>query len=216
MSNTNTNAPALPDLDAFFLNQGKPIGYEPTDIEIEIAKSILVPVTKELMMRKFAPPEEAVGLGTRTNPVTRDVMRTIEFPDGSFKPYEAQMLQTTDGYQELVAPGTVRAVTNVDTGAPAKGYVASGSFYAGSQQMVGQDNDAAKAAAAAATSHSPSPAQTPAPRAMPTQSQSPYTMTNAQGTALTFSNPYQVRQAFIAKELTHGEAKQALLHWGIK
>lgn len=216
MAETNTNRQALPDFDAFFKNQGKPIGYVPTDAEMELAKAVLVPVTKELVMRQFSPPEEAVGLGTRTNPVTRDVLRTIEYPDGSFKPYEAQMLQTTDGYQELVAPGTVRAVTNINTGAPAKGYVASGSFYAGSQQTVGQDNDAAKAAAAAATSPSPSPAQTPAPRAMPTQSQSPYTMTNAQGTALTFSNPYQVRQAFIAKELTHGEAKQALLHWGIK
>ena len=131
MSSTNTNAVALPDLNSFFRNQGKPAGYEPTDAEIEIAKAILVPVTKELVMRQFAPPKEAIGFGTRTNKVTQDVIRTIEYPDGSFKPYEPPMLQTTDGYQEVIAPGTAKTVTNKITGAPAKGYVAGGSIYDG-------------------------------------------------------------------------------------
>ena len=204
-----TNRATLPDLDSFFLNQGKPVGYDPSDAEIEMAKAILVPVTKELMMRQFAPPQGAERLGARTNEVTRDVLRTVEYPDGSFKPYEVPMLQTTDGYQELVAPGTTRGVTNIDTSAAAKGYVASGSFYGGGQPVVGGDNSAARDAAAAATGGSPAPAPASSPRP-------PLSITNAEGRPMTFESPYQVRQAFAAGELTQGEAKQALLHWGMK
>ena len=201
-----SNRAILPDLDSFFLNQGKPIGYDPSDAEIEMAKAILVPVTKELMMRQFAPPQGAERLGTRTNEVTRDVLRTVEYPDGSFKPYEVPMLQTKDGYQEMVAPGTAKTVTNIITGKPAQGYVASGSFYGGGQGVVGVDNNAARDAAAAASG---SPAPTPSPSPTPR----PYTMTNAEGTVMTFTDPYQVRAALDRGELTLDEARKAALQF---
>lgn len=206
MSDTNTNTATLPDFNAFFKNQGKPIGYVPTDAEMELAKAVLVPVTKELVMRQFAPPEGAAKLGTRTNEITKDVLRTIEYPDGSFKPYEVPQLQTTDGYQEMFAPGTARTITNVTTGAPARGYVASGSIYGVNQPVVGGDNSAARAAAAAATGGSPAPTAAP----------QPYAMTNAEGAAMSFSNPYDVRAAFKGGSLTQEEARKALSHFGIK
>jgi hypothetical protein len=211
MSETNTNRQALPDFDSFFKNQGKPIGYDPTDAEMELARAVLVPVTKELIMRQFAPPQGAERLGTRTNEVTRDVLRTVEYPDGSFKPYEVPMLQTTDGYQELVAPGTTRGVTNIDTSAAAKGYVASGNFYGGGQSVVGGDNSAARDAAAAATSGSPTTTPTPSPT--PAASPKPYTMTNAEGAVMTFTDPYQVRAALDRGELTLDEARKAALQF---
>lgn len=207
MSDTNTNTATLPDFNAFFKNQGKPIGYEPTDAEMELARAVLVPVTKELMMRQFAPPEGAIDLGARTNKVTKDVLRTIEYPDGSFKTYEVPMLQTTDGYQELVAPGTSRGVTNILSGAEAKGYVAGGSVYSINQPVVGGDNSAARAAAAAATGGSPAPTPTPSPTPRP------YTMTNAEGTVMAFANPYQVREALNRGELTIDEARRAALQF---
>lgn len=207
MSETNTNRQALPDFDSFFKNQGKPIGYDPTDAEMELAKAVLVPVTKELVMRQFAPPEGAVKLGTRTNEMTKDVLRTIEYPDGSFKPYEVPQLQTTEGYQEMFAPGTARTITNVDTGAPAKGYVTRGSIYDVNQPVVGGDNSAARAAAAAATGGSPVPSPTPSP------TPKPYTMTNAEGAVMTFTDPYQVRAALDRGELTLDEARKAALQF---
>jgi hypothetical protein len=209
MSDTNTNTATLPDFNAFFKNQGKPIGYVPTDAEMELAKAVLVPVTKELVMRQFAPPEGAAKLGTRTNEITKDVLRTIEYPDGSFKPYEVPQLQTTDGYQEMFAPGTARTITNVTTGAPARGYVASGSIYGVNQPVVGGDNSAARAAAAAATGGSPAPTQAPQSAPAP----KPYTMTNAEGAVMTFTDPYQVRAALDRGELTLDEARKAALQF---
>jgi hypothetical protein len=210
MAETNTNRPALPDLDSYFRNQGKRVGYQPEDWEIELAVSILKPVTKELMMRQFAPKEGAEKLGTRTNEVTSDVLRTIEYPDGTFKPYEAQIIQTTGGFEELVGPGTTRAVTNRDTGQQPKGYVASGGGWGvGPQPTVGMGNDAARAAAAAQQGQA-------APAAPAPQAQQPLTMTNSAGAAMTFSSPYQVREAFMKNQINHDEAKSALLHWGMK
>ena len=208
MAETNTNRPALPDLDSYFRNQGKPVGYQPEDWEVEMAISILKPVTKELIMRQFAPKEGAEKLGTRTNEVTQDVLRTIEYPDGTFKPYEAQIIQTTGGFEELVGPGTTRAVTNRDTGQQPKGYVASGGGWGMGQQLtVGANNDAARAAAAAQQGQ----AAAPAPDAPP-----PFSMTNSAGAAMTFASPYQVRGAFTNNQINYDEAKRALLHWGIK
>jgi hypothetical protein len=175
-----------------------------------MAISILKPVTKELIMRQFAPKEGAEKLGTRTNEVTQDVLRTIEYPDGTFKPYEAQIIQTTGGFEELVGPGTTRAVTNRDTGQQPKGYVASGGGWGvGPQPTVGMGNDAARAAAAAQQGQAAPAAPTP-------QAQQPLTMTNSAGAAMTFSSPYQVREAFMKNQINHDEAKSALLHWGMK
>jgi hypothetical protein len=193
MSDTNKNNPSLPDFDSFFKNQGKPIGYDPTDAEMELARAVLVPVTKELIMRQFAPKEGAEKLGTRTNEVTQDVLRTIEYPDGTFKPYEAQIIQTTGGFEELVGPGTTRAVTNRDTGQQPKGYVASGNFYGMGQPVVGGDNSAARDAAAAATA-----SPTPAPQ--------PVTYTNAAGKVLRFNNIYDVRAALKANDIDEQDA----------
>ena len=161
-------------------------------------------------MRQFAPKEGAEKLGTRTNEVTQDVLRTIEYPDGTFKPYEAQIIQTTGGFEELVGPGTTRAVTNRDTGQQPKGYVASGGGWGvGPQPTVGMGNDAARAAAAAQQGQA-------APAAPAPQVQQPLTMTNSAGAAMTFSSPYQVREAFMKNQINHDEAKSALLHWGMK
>jgi hypothetical protein len=41
-------------------------------------------------------------------------------------------------------------------------------------------------------------------------------MTNSAGAAMTFSSPYQVREAFMKNQINHDEAKSALLHWGMK
>jgi hypothetical protein len=212
MSDTNTNNPSLPDFDSFFKNQGKPIGYDPTDAEMDLARAVLVPVTKELIMRQFAPKEGAEKLGTRTNEVTSDVLRTIEYPDGTFKPYEAQVIQTTGGFEELVGPGTTRAITNRDTGRQPQGYVASGGGWGMGQQLtVGANNDAARAAAAAQQGQAVAPAPAPAPDAPP-----PLSMTNSAGAAMTFASPYQVREAFMKNQINQDEAKRALLHWGMK
>jgi hypothetical protein len=212
MSDTNTNNPSLPDFDSFFKNQGKPIGYDPTDAEMDLARAVLVPVTKELIMRQFAPKEGAEKLGTRTNEVTSDVLRTIEYPDGTFKPYEAQIIQTTGGFEELVGPGTTRAITNRDTGRQPQGYVASGGGWGMGQQLtVGANNDAARAAAAAQQGQAVAPAPAPAPDAPP-----PLSMTNSAGAAMTFASPYQVREAFMKNQINQDEAKRALLHWGMK
>lgn len=203
MAETNTNAQILPDLDAYFRNQGKPAGYQPEDWEIDLAISILKPVTKELMMRQFAPKEGAEKLGTRTNEVTKDVLRTIEYPDGTFKPYETPMIQTTEGYQELVAPGTTRSITNIDTGQIPKGYVAAGSGWGVGQQLtVGANNDAARAAAAQQGQAAPA--------------QKPFTMRTAEGQTLTFSNAYDIRAALDRGELTIPEADLAIKKSGFQ
>jgi hypothetical protein len=125
--------------------------------------------------------------------VTSDVLRTIEYPDGTFKPYEAQIIQTTGGFEELVGPGTTRAVTNRDTGQQPKGYVASGNFYGMGQPVVGGDNSAARDAAAAATA-----SPTPAPQ--------PVTYTNAAGKVLRFNNIYDVRAALKANDIDEQDA----------
>ena len=212
MSDTNTNRASLPDFDSFFKNQGKPIGYDPTDAEMELARAVLVPVTKELIMRQFAPKEGAERLGTRTNEVTQDVLRTIEYPDGTFKPYEAQIIQTTGGFEELIGPGTTRAITNRDTGKQPQGYVAAGGGWGmGSQPTVGANNNAARAAVAAQQGQPAAPSPAPATSAPPS-----LTMTNSAGAAMTFASPYQVREAFTNNQINYDEAKRALLHWGIQ
>jgi hypothetical protein len=212
MAETNTNRQMLPDLDSYFRNQGKPPGYQPEDWEIDLAISILKPVTKELMMRQFAPKEGAEKLGTRTNEVTQDVLRTIEYPDGTFKPYEAQVIQTTDGYEELIAPGTSRPITNQVTQRQPKGYVASGGGWGMGQQLtVGANNDAARASAAAQQGQPAAPSPAPATNAPP-----PLTMTNSAGAPMTFASPYQVREALTNNQINYDEAKRALLHWGMK
>jgi hypothetical protein len=70
-------------------------------------------------------------------------------------------------------------------------------------------NDAARAAAAAQQGQA-------APAAPAPQAQQPLTMTNSAGAAMTFSSPYQVREAFTNNQINYDEAKSALLHWGMK
>jgi hypothetical protein len=41
-------------------------------------------------------------------------------------------------------------------------------------------------------------------------------MTNAEGSAMSFSSPYDVRAAFKGGSLTQDEARKALTHFGIK
>ena len=129
--------------------------------------------------------------------------RIVEF----IKP---EVLQTDTGFQYISGPGRTRDFINEDTRQVPKGYVASGSFYSVvNQPVVGGDNSAARAAAAAATGGSP--ATTQAPQSAPAPK--PYTMTNAEGAVMTFTDPYQVRAALDRGELTLDEARKAALQF---
>jgi hypothetical protein len=207
MSDTNTNNPSLPDFDSFFKNQGKPIGYDPTDAEMDLARAVLVPVTKELMMRQFAQPTNIQSAGTLTNEATGDVYAVAKDGAGRISQFiKPEVIQTTGGFEYISGPGQTRPFINRETGEQPKGYAASGNFYGMGQPVVGGDNSAARAAAAAATGASPAP--TPAPQ--------PYAMTNAEGASMSFNNPYDVRAAFKGGSLTQEEARRALSHFGIK
>lgn len=204
-----TNNAVIPDLDAFFLNQGKQIGYDPTDAEIALATAVLKPVLTKKYMQMYGleAPTNVTTYNTATNEVTGSVYEVGRNAQGQImERIRPEMLNTTEGYQVVVGPGETRNAMNVDTGNQPKGYVAGGSIYGMGQSVVGVDNNAARAAAAAATGAAP--AASPAPQ--------PYAMTNAEGTAMTFSSPYDVRAAFKSGSLTQGEARKALAHFGIK
>lgn len=163
MSDTNTNSIRLPDLDAYFRAKGKEPGYAPKDWEIEHALSVIKSVETDLLKRFYEPKKGADTLGTRTNPVTQDVLRTIEYGDGSFKPYDVPTIQTTDGFQEVYQPGTTRGLTNAATGAAALGYAARLDDMGGGAATIGQYG------AGPTPSPAPSPVPTPATNNMPMQ-----------------------------------------------
>lgn len=166
MSDTNINSISLPDLDMYFKAKGKPAGYAPKDWEIEQALSVLKTVETDILKGHFSPKKEADKLGTRTNPVTQDVLRTIEYGDGSFKPYDVPTIQTTDGFQEVYQPGTTRGLTNAVTSAPALGYAARLDDMGGGAATIGQYGAG------------PTPSPTPAPQAAPTPNQQPMPQAN--------------------------------------
>jgi hypothetical protein len=147
----------------YFRSKGKAEGYEPKDWEIEQALSVLKTVETDILKNHFSPKKEADKLGTRTNPVTQDVLRTIEYGDGSFKPYDVPTIQTTDGFQEVYQPGTTRGLTNAVTSAPALGYASRLDDMGGGGATIGQYGQ----------TNAPSPQQTPMPSPAPAPSPMP-------------------------------------------
>jgi hypothetical protein len=149
-------------------------------------------------------PTNIQSAGTLTNEVTGDVYPVARDGAGRIAEFiKPEVLQTTTGIEYISGPGQTRNFINRDTGQQPKGYAASGNFYGMGQPVVGGDNSAARDAAAAATA-----SPTPAPQ--------PYAMTNAEGSAMSFNNPYDVRAAFKGGSLTQEEARRALSHFGIK
>ena len=156
---------------------------------------------------------QAIAAGPKSPPqfmsLTNQEGRAIDVlikPNGEPQVIEPKIQNTTQGIVSMVNPTNAVPVVNPQTLEPYKGYVASGSIYGMGQSVVGMDNDAARAAAAAATGAAP--AASPAPQ--------PYAMTNAEGTAMSFASPYDVRAAFKSGSLTQDEARRALAHFGIK
>ena len=153
---------------------------------------------------------QAIASGPKAPPqylsLTNQEGRAIDVlikPDGEPQVIEPKIQNTTQGIVSMVNPTNAVPVVNPQTLEPYKGYVHRGSMYGMGQEVVGMDNNAARAAAAAATGGSPAP--TPAPQ--------PYAMTNTEGVAMTFANPYQVREAFKRGELTQDEARKAVSYF---
>lgn len=156
---------------------------------------------------------QAIASGPKSPPqflsLTNQEGRAIDVlikPNGEPQIIEPKIQNTTQGIVSMVNPTNAVPVVNPQTLEPYKGYVASGSMYSMGQDVVGMDNNAARAAASAATGGAP--AASPAPQ--------PYAMTNAEGTAMSFASPYDVRAAFKGGSLTQDEARKALSHFGIK
>jgi hypothetical protein len=158
---------------------------------------------------------QAIASGPKAPPqylsLTNQEGRSIDVlikPNGEPQVIEPKIQNTTQGIVSMVNPTNAVPVVNPQSLEPYKGYVASGGGWGmGVQPTVGMNNDAARAAAAAQ--------QGQAAPAAP-QAQQPLTMTNSAGAAMTFSSPYQVREAFMKNQINHDEAKSALLHWGMK
>lgn len=160
---------------------------------------------------------QAIAAGPKAPPqylsLTNQEGRAIDVlikPNGEPQVIEPKIQNTTQGIVSMVNPTNAVPVVNPQTLEPYKGYVASGGMYGFGQGVVGMDNSAARDAAAAAAGGQPAtaPAPSPAPK--------PYAMTNAEGAAMTFASPYDVRAAFKSGGLTQDEARKALAHFGIK
>lgn len=199
-----TNKAIMPDLDAFFLNQGKGIGYDPTDAEIALATAVLKPVLTKKYMQMYGleAPTNVTTYNTATNEVTGSVYEVGRNAKGQImERIRPETIQTTEGFQYIVGPGQTRSYINRDTGNTPKGYVGAGNIYSQTQSVIGVDNNAARDAASAATG---SNANKPVV---------PYTLTNSAGRVMTFTDPYQVRAAFKRDELTQDEARRAASHF---
>jgi hypothetical protein len=198
--------------DDIFMMQGREDGFSPSDEQLKAARDMARAMNMDIFKQRSAAmnPTNIQSAGALTNQATGTVYEVAKDGAGRIvQLLKPEVLQTTTGIQYISGPGRTRDFINEDTGQQPKGYAASGSFYAMGQPVVGGDNSAARDAAAAATGGAPSPTPSPSPRP-------PYSMTNAEGRQMTFENPYQVRQALTSGDLTLGEAKQALLHWGMK
>lgn len=143
---------------------------------------------------------QAVASGPKAPPqfytMTNQEGRAIDVlikPSGDIQIIEPKIQNTRQGLMTLVNPTNAVPMVNPQTGEALEGYVAADSMY-GEQPVVGAQ-----------------PAATPA--ATPTAAMKPYSMTNAEGTAMTFSNPYDVRAALRRGELTQDEAVAATLHF---
>lgn len=192
--------------DDIFMMQGRANGFAPTDEQLKEARAMARAMNMDIFKQRSAAmnPTNIQSAGTLTNEVTGDVYSVAKDGAGRIAQFiKPEVIQTTGGFEYISGPGQTRPFINRETGEQPKGYAASGSFYTMGQPVVGGDNSAARNAAAAATA-----SPTPAPQ--------PYAMTNAEGTAMSFASPYDVRAAFKGGSLTQEEARKALSHFGIK
>jgi hypothetical protein len=201
-----TNGKYLLTEDDIFMMQGRTNNFAPSDEQLKEARAMAKAMNMDIFRQRNAAmnPTNIQSAGTLTNEVTGDVYPVARDGAGRIAEFiKPEVLQTTTGIEYISGPGQTRNFINRDTGQQPKGYAASGSFYGMGQPVVGGDNSAARDAAAAATA-----SPTPAPQ--------PYAMTNAEGSAMSFSSPYDVRAAFKGGSLTQDEARKALTHFGIK
>jgi len=204
-----TNSKYLLTEDDIFMMQGRTNGFRPSDEQLKAARDMAKTMNMEKLraMGESLNPTNIATYNTATNEVTGRVYEVGRDSRGRIvERLDPDVRQTTDGFQQVFAPGVMSDYMNKQRGDTPKGYAAGGSLYDINQPVVGADNSAAKAAATAATGGSPAP--TPAPQ--------PYAMTNAEGASMLFNNPYDVRAAFKQGGLTQEEARQALSHFGIK
>ena len=192
--------------DDIFMMQGRTNGFAPTDEQLKAARDMAKAMNMDIFKQRNAAmnPTNIQSAGTLTNEATGDVYAVAKDGAGRIAQFiKPEVIQTTGGFEYISGPGQTRPFINRETGEQSKGYAASGSFYGMGQPVVGGDNSAARDAAAAAT-------------ASPTPTPQPYAMTNAEGTAMSFASPYDVRAAFKQGGLTQDEARKALSHFGIK
>ena len=204
-----TNSKYLLTEDDIFMMQGRTNGFRPSDEQLKAARDMAKTMNLEKLraMGESLNPTNIATYNTATNEVTGRVYEVGRDSRGRIvERLDPDVRQTTDGFQQVFAPGVMSDYMNKQRGDTPKGYAAGGSLYDINQPVVGADNSAAKAAATAATGGSPAP--TPAPQ--------PYAMTNAEGASMSFKSPYDVRAAFKQGGLTQEEARQALSHFGIK
>ena len=201
-----TNSKYLLTEDDIFMMQGRTNGFRPSDEQLKAARDMAKTMNLEKLraMGESLNPTNIATYNTATNEVTGRVYEVGRDSRGRIvERLDPDVRQTTDGFQQVFAPGVMSDYMNKQRGDTPKGYAAGGSLYDINQPVVGADNSAAKAAATAATGGSPAP--TPAPQ--------PYAMTNTEGVAMTFANPYQVREAFKRGELTQDEARKAVSYF---
>ena len=206
-----TNSKYLLTEDDIFMMQGRTNGFRPSDEQLKAARDMAKTMNMEKLraMGESLNPTNTATYNTATNEVTGRVYEVGRDSRGRIvERLDPDVRQTTDGFQQVFAPGVMSDYMNRQRGDTPKGYAAGGSLYDFNQPVVGADNTAARAAAAAATGGSPAPAAS-----APTPAPKPYAMTNSEGAAMTFANPYQVREAFKRGELTQDEARKAVSYF---
>lgn len=201
-----TNSKYFLTEDDIFMMQGRTNGFAPTDEQLKEARAMARAMNMDIFKQRSAAmnPTNIQSAGALTNQATGTVYEVAKDGAGRIVDFiNPQVIQSQSGYEYISGPGTTRPFINESTGQQPKGYVASGSFYGMGQGVVGMDNNAARDAAASAASGSPAPTPSPSPTPRP------YTMTNSEGTVMTFTDPYQVRAALNRGELTIEEARKA-------
>ena len=197
--------------DDIFMMQGRTNGFAPTDEQLKAARDMAKAMNMDMFRQRNAAmnPTNIQSAGTLTNEVTGDVYSVAKDGAGRIAQFiKPEVIQTTGGLEYISGPGQTRPFINRETGEQPKGYAAGGSLYDFNQPVVGADNSAARTAAAAAMGGSPAPVAS-----TPTPAPKPYAMTNAEGVAMTFANPYQVREAYKRGELTQDEARKAVSYF---
>jgi hypothetical protein len=187
--------------DDIFMMEGRTNGFVPSDEQLKSARATAKAMNMEKMraMGESLNPTNIATYNTATNEVTGRVYEVGRDSRGRIvERLEPDVRQTTDGFQQVFAPGVMSDYMNMERGNTPKGYAASDSFYGLNQPVVG-----------GAPSASPTPTPSPAPSA----AAKPLTMTNAEGRVMTFNNPYDARAAYKRGELTDEEAVAATLHF---